>query len=122
MPKDLLVSRAYVVIGSRLFVQTIRNVPVLAPKNQAFVDRHVREQSLATMAGQSSTEDPQEKAKAEQEKAAVSAEKEKEKEQEEKQEQDTVRSHVKRRKLYRNLTGTEVPWFPHDNDPELIKE
>ena len=103
-------------IGSKLFVQTIRNVPVLAPKNQAFVDRHVREQSLATMAGQPSTEDPQEKAKAEQGEA-VSAEKEKEKEQEEKQEQDTVRSQVKKRKLYRNLTGTEVPWFPHDNDP-----
>ena len=22
----------------------------------------------------------------------------------------------------RQLTGTEVPWFPHDNDIELLKE
>ena len=29
---------------------------------------------------------------------------------------------VKKRKLYRQLTGTEVPWFPHDNDIELLKE
>ena len=28
----------------------------------------------------------------------------------------------KRRKLYRQLTGTEVPWFPHDNAIELIQE
>ena len=29
---------------------------------------------------------------------------------------------VKKRKLYRQLTGTEVPWFPHDNDVDLLKE
>ena len=29
---------------------------------------------------------------------------------------------IKKRKLYRQLTGTEVPWFPHDNDIELLKE
>ncbi len=28
----------------------------------------------------------------------------------------------KKRKLYRQLTGSEVPWFPHDNDIELLKE
>ena len=28
----------------------------------------------------------------------------------------------KRRKLYRQLTGSEVPWFPHDNDIDLMKE
>ena len=28
----------------------------------------------------------------------------------------------KRRKLYRQATGSEVPWFPHDNDSELFKE
>ena len=28
----------------------------------------------------------------------------------------------KKRKLYRQLTGTEVPWFPHDNAIELLKE
>ena len=29
---------------------------------------------------------------------------------------------VKRRKLCRQVTGTDVPWFPHDNDTELFKE
>ena len=29
---------------------------------------------------------------------------------------------VKKRKLYRQLSGTEVPWFPHDNDMDLLKE
>ena len=29
---------------------------------------------------------------------------------------------IKKRKLYKQLTGTEVPWFPHDNDTELLKE
>ena len=33
-----------------------------------------------------------------------------------------VASQVKKRKLYRQHTGTDVPWFPHDNDMELLKE
>ena len=33
-----------------------------------------------------------------------------------------VSAAIKKRKLYRQLTGTEVPWFPHDNDIELLKE
>ena len=28
----------------------------------------------------------------------------------------------KKRKLHRQLTGTEVPWFPHDNAVELLQE
>ena len=28
----------------------------------------------------------------------------------------------KKRRLYRQATGSEVPWFPHDNDSELLKE
>ena len=33
-----------------------------------------------------------------------------------------VTAAVNKRKLYRQLTGSEVPWFPHDNDSELLKE
>ena len=33
-----------------------------------------------------------------------------------------VSAAVKKRKLYRQTTGTEVPWFPRDNDIELLKE
>jgi hypothetical protein len=28
----------------------------------------------------------------------------------------------KKRRLYRQLTGSEVPWFPHDNDIDLLRE
>ena len=28
----------------------------------------------------------------------------------------------KKRRLYRQLTGSEVPWFPHDNDTDLLRE
>ena len=31
-------------------------------------------------------------------------------------------THIKKRKLYRPATGTEIVWFPHDNAPELLKE
>ena len=33
-----------------------------------------------------------------------------------------VSAAIKKRKLYRQLTGSEAPWFPHDNDSELLKE
>ena len=33
-----------------------------------------------------------------------------------------VTAAVKKRKLHRQVTGTDVPWFPHDNDIELLKE
>ena len=29
---------------------------------------------------------------------------------------------MKKRKLHRQLSGTEVPWFPHDNDVGLLNE
>ncbi len=29
---------------------------------------------------------------------------------------------IKRRPLFRQLSGTDVPWFPHDNAIELLKE
>ena len=29
---------------------------------------------------------------------------------------------VRKRRLYRHVSGHEVPWFPHDNSPELIRE
>ena len=35
---------------------------------------------------------------------------------------DEVAAAMKKRKLYRQTTGQEVQWFPHDNDPDLLKE
>ena len=37
-------------------------------------------------------------------------------------EQARVEKLIKKRKLYRQTTGTMLPWFPHDNDPELLRE
>ena len=33
-----------------------------------------------------------------------------------------VGSVIKKRKLYMQTIGTMLPWFPHDNDPELLRE
>ena len=127
VPKHMPKKRMYVDPGSYLFNQVVRNVPVLCPKNQAYVSRSVRETSLSTMAGTAHDEDETEKKKLiqsqqqgddddppqglhqpgdganEQQKAMVVAS-------------------VKKRKLYRQVSGTDVPWFPHDNAIELLKE
>ena len=35
---------------------------------------------------------------------------------------ELVSAVLKKRKLYKQLTGDEAPWFPHDNAMELLKE
>ena len=35
---------------------------------------------------------------------------------------DEVAAAIKKRKLYRQITGQEAQWFPHDRDPDLLKE
>ena len=127
MPKTAPKKRMHVDPGSPLFNQVVRNVPVLAPKHQALVTREVRLTSLSTMVGIPQEEDPGEKQKAQrmadsglnqpdgaggsdqlnQPGLATKA---------------MVASCVKKRKLYRQLSGAEVPWFPHDNDMDLLKE
>ena len=124
MPKQLPKTRAHVDAGSPVFNEVVRNVPVLSQKSHALVSREVRDASLQTMCGvdvvEAEGKDPEhqdlppmddedagtagaEAATADAPKALVSAA-------------------IKKRKLYRQLTGTEVPWFPHDNDMELLKE
>ena len=110
--------------GTPLFHQVVRNVPVLHPRHQALVSRQVRETSLASMVGTPDNEDDAEQHKeADQldaddipgvglDQPGPVAE----------ETPSIVNQHVKKRKLYRQLSGTEVPWFPHDNDMELLKE
>ena len=38
------------------------------------------------------------------------------------EQKELVLAVTKKRKLYKQLTGDEVPWFPHDNDMDLLKE
>ena len=126
LPKQLVKTRMYVDGGSTIFSEVMRNVPVLAQKHHALVTRDIREKSLQTMTGKDVTEveaaDPEhqgtppledeEAATAGAEAATAEASPQK----------ALVVAAIKRRKLYRQLTGTEVPWFPHDNDVELLKE
>ena len=114
--------RQFVDPGTPVFNEVVRNVPVLSRPSHAMVSREVRETSLQAMIGVDVSEeelkDPDyvdppamteeeaataTNATAEASKALVSAVK-------------------KKRKLYRQLTGTEVPWFPHDNAIDLIRE
>ena len=117
LPTGLPKERRYVDAGSRLYNEVVLKVPVIAPKDLAFVDKSVREQSLTTMAGIADTPadplpdsgDAPPAANSAASEGAVA------------EPVDLVK-HIKKRKLYRQATGTEVPWFPHDNAPELLKE
>ena len=126
VPKNKPKNRMFVDAGSSLFNQVVKNVPVLAPKHQAFVCREVREISLQTMAGVPHDEDAEEQEKLT--RKALDGDGEGLNQPEEadaKDAQDQVKelvAQVKKRKLYRQLSGTEVPWFPHDNDMDLLRE
>jgi hypothetical protein len=126
MPKQLAKMRVHVDGGSPMFNEVVRNVPVLAQKNHALVSRAIREQSLQAMTGVDVTEaeanDPELQdipPMEDEDVATVGADAETA---DASSEKALVVAAVKRRRLYRQLTGTEVPWFPHDNDIELLKE
>ena len=100
--------------------EEVRNVPVLSPKKQALVSREIREKSLEAMVGmdvlEAEAKDPdhvpstpvEEEDDAETANASAEA--------------LVLNAGRKKRKLYRQVTGSEVPWFPHDNDPNLLRE
>ena len=125
MPKNLAKTRVYVDGGSAVFNEVVRNVPVLSHKHHALVSKEVREESLSAMVGVDVAEveareaedqppivlDEDEATAAEPAATADAA-----------SEKVLLTAAVKKRKLYRQLTGTEVTWFPHDNDIELLKE
>ena len=122
MPRHLPRKRQYLDPGSPLFNQLMRNVPVLAPRHQALVSRAVRDTSLNSMIGVASVEDENEKEKKQQddeidERAPLN-------QQSGPKPEDiaVLAAQVKKRKLYRQHTGTDVPWFPHDNDFDVLKE
>ena len=121
LPKNMPKNRMYVDVGSSLFNQVMKNVPVLAPKNHAYVSRAVRDTSLGSMVGIPHNEDD-----GEQERLKLILEDDDDAprldQPEEVNQQAAIAIHVKKRRLYRVLSGTDVPWFPHDNDMELLKE
>jgi hypothetical protein len=121
VPKNMPKKRLYVDGGSALFNQVLRNVPVLAPKHQAFVSKGVREQSLMSMLGVPHSDDLGERENFEllqDDDDAMGLD-----QPNGDAEQDKVIQYApKKRKLYRHHSGTDVPWFPHDNDMELLRE
>ena len=124
MPKNMPKQRKYVDANTLLFNQVVRNVPVLNPKHYAYVSREVREKSLLSMVGVPHTEDVEELAKQtrddEDDTLAVSATAASEGPDERQKTLQAISG--KKRKLYRQMSGTQVPWFPHDNDIDLLKE
>ena len=124
MPKNMPKQRKYVDANTLLFNQVVRNVPVLNPKHYAYVSREVREKSLLSMVGVPHTEDVEELAKQtrddEDDTLAVSATAASEGPDERQKTLQAISG--KKRKLYRQISGTQVPWFPHDNDIDLLKE
>ncbi len=120
VPNTMPKNRMYVDGGSSLFNQVVKHVPVLAPSLQSFVRKEVREISLGSMTGVPHDEDDGEQQKLKQlrcedddsalhqpDKAEVIS---------------RAATKVKKRPLYRQLSGTDVPWFPHDSAIELLKE
>ena len=107
--------------GSALFNQVMRNAPILSPKLQAWVPPSLRNQSLSSMNGEVPEDDENDTGKAGGETTEEQPTEATEKEvlaREAAQE----RAFVKKRKLYRTISGTEVPWVPHDNDPAFTGE
>jgi len=97
---------------------TTVHVPALAPTLQALVSREVRDTSRAAMHGE-----PQANEEALEEETFEGLHQPEEGELPDLDPAKAlVAAHVKKRKLYRQLTGEEVPWFPHDNAPEFLKE
>ena len=102
---------------------------MLAPRHQALVGRDVREASLASMTGHPHDDDQAEQDQETRSLESAAAEgvssglnQPETEESLAKENKALVAAVVMRRKLYRQLSGTEVPWFPHDNDMNLLKE
>jgi hypothetical protein len=128
-PQNMPLKRSYCDQGSPLFYEILQKVPVLAPKLQTFVATAVRQDSLQRMVGIPENEDPTEMEEAEHEQDEHALDQlDSELPQPTKVAVDgastTASVNVARpkRKLYRQHSYEEVPWFPHDNAIELLKE
>ena len=95
---------------------------MLAPRHQALVSSEVRQISLNSMVGVPNNEDDVEAEKQDQIEDDDEFDRLHQPDGPDPEDKGFVAAHVKKRKLYRQHTGTDVPWFPHDNDMELLKE
>ena len=105
--------------GSRLYDDTLQKVPVLHPRDHAYVDPSVLEQSLKSMIGLCEEQPSAEVADsaaapfpADYLQVAASAA----------VQLGSLKQNVKKRRLYRKASDESVVWIPHDNHPDLLKE
>ena len=121
LPTNLPKHRQYLDAGSPLYCEVMLKVPVVAPKDLAFVSKEVRDASLATMSGipVNMAGDPDDQGAASASADATGLEVASASTGGDTQ---ALLQHVKKRRLYRQATGTEVVWFPHDNSPLVLKE
>ena len=121
IPRDLPKTRKFVDGGSAIFNSVVRNVPLLAPKNQSWISKQDREKSLASMVGVPHDEDADEQKKVAQ---LQPHDDDAEPLNQPAKDEDAARelAQKRKRKLYRHVTDTDVPAFPHDNAAELLQE
>jgi hypothetical protein len=98
-------------------------VLVLAPNLQAFVSREVRKTSFISMVGVPHDEDHGEHQKL----MLLQAEDDDDtglhqQVKADPEDRSRAATNIKKRTLYKELSGTDVPWFPYDNAIELLKE
>ena len=125
LPKGMPRSRLYVDKDTSMYNDVVLKVPVVAPKDLTFVGKEVREISLRTMGGVLAPE-PDAFCKDDEgagpDDGAVSAAVTGAAAQSDPEYHAKVSQHVKRRRLYRQVSGTDVAWFPHDNAADVLKE
>ena len=127
LPAGLAKEWRHVDVGSKLYSNVMMKVPVAAPKDLAFVEKAVREQSLSSMVGASADLGGADFGAADQSSAPPEALAPPEEDEgppvpNPAPFSEGLVKHVKKRRLYRQTTGDEVVWFPHDNSPTLLKE
>ena len=130
-PKQLANLRKFVdQQGSPVFNEVVRSVPVLPHKSHALATHEIRDTSFSGMVGRCvsevEAEDPDQQPSVHDEDdegaATAGADAATAGADAATQQRGMVLQAKKKRKLYKTLTGSEVPWFPHDNDIELLKE
>ncbi|MDA8584364.1 hypothetical protein N9L68_09005 [bacterium] len=115
-PTGTPTERQHVDAGSRLYDDTLQNIPVLHPKDHAYVDPSVLEQSLKSMIGlceeQPSVDSAAAPSPGDSVQVAASAA----------DQLGSLKQNVKKRRLYRKASDESVVWLPHDNHPDLLNE
>ena len=103
LPAKVPNERYYVDVGSRLYNEVVNKVPVTPPKELAWVDKDVRVESLKSLVAGPTTATAEEIV-------------------EDNMNDGELRVQVKKRRLYRQASGTQQVWFPFEMSVSLAQE